>query len=142
MKKNTALKGITLLGVLIVAVLIILAGLGGYFLGRGGFGFGGGKGDGIGSGDAVAADVTVTEETDTTFSTEEIEYIEITVSENTYIIGGITYEMDKTEEIVNLISAAEDIAAVRITDSNASLKAYEKLTKALTEHNIKFIEVS
>ena len=141
------LKGFSVLGVIIVvAVVAIAAAI--ILLGLGGFGFGGGKGDGEGEGDRTAAAVQQDEPEETNETEEEtteeaipvieeIEYINITVSENEYLYQNSRLSL---EELMSELDSIPDDLPVKITDDNASLNAYRQLTEALDEHGIKYIE--
>lgn len=113
-----------LVTVVIVAVIIFACG---------GLGFGGGKGDGIGEGSVSAIEVF---EEQTEITTEEIQYINITISGSDYIYQNQNLSLD---EIINNILADKEIP-VKITDDNASLRAYDSLVKSLKDNNIKYIE--
>ncbi len=124
----------TLLAIIIaLAVIAVVA----VILGLGGFGFGGGKGDGEGDGEAVEAIATVSETEASEITTEEIEYINITISENNYLYQNKTYTLD---ELISELNSLTDKMPVKLTDDNASQKAYSKLTAALEENRIRFIE--
>lgn len=64
---------------------------------------------------------------------EEKIYVDVTVSENSYLYQNGTLELDAL--LTELEKLGDDVT-VRITDEKASLKAYEDLTKALEEKNI------
>lgn len=133
---------IVIIGVVAVGVVIIA-----YFLGNGGLGFGGGNGDNEGSGNAEAVQVDAkmqtTETTTEAITTQEIIYVEVTVSENKYIFNNVSYEIDDIDSLISDINkAAEEKFTVRITDEYASSKAYEKLKSALNNEKIRFIEIS
>lgn len=122
------------LGVIIVGCIIVLAGKG--------FGIGGGKGDNEGAGDAEAVQADATLQTTEAITTQEMVYIEVTVSENKYIFNNISYEIEELDSLISDIRSADEMFTVRITDEYASSKAYEKLRTALSNEKIKFIEVS
>lgn len=60
-------------------------------------------------------------------------YIEITVSESTYFYDNHEISYD---ELIELLDGLDENTAVKISDENAALKAYENLTKALEEREI------
>ena len=64
---------------------------------------------------------------------EEKTYVDVTVSENSYLYQNGTLELDAL--LTELEKLGDDVT-VRITDEKASLKAYEDLTKALDEKKI------
>lgn len=141
------LKGFSVLGLVIVLAVVAIAAVI-IYLGLGGFGFGGGKGDGEGEGDSTAAAVQQDEPEETNETEEEtteeaipvieeIEYINITVSENEYLYQNSKYSL---EELLAELESIPDDLPVKITDDNASLNAYRQLTEALDEHGIKYIE--
>ena len=67
--------------------------------------------------------------------TEEKTYIDVTVSENSYLYQNVTMELDT---LITELEKLSDEVTVRITDEKASLKAYEDLTKALDEKKIPY----
>ena len=70
-------------------------------------------------------------------NTERMEYLEVTIDGSDY------YLKDEKAEIADIISAVEeddDLSAVRITDKDASQKAFRELVSQLEEHRIKYIE--
>ncbi|MBQ2823427.1 MAG: hypothetical protein IJF18_02500 [Oscillospiraceae bacterium] len=133
--KKKKSRGFGFLIVLIIIAVIVAALL---LLSKGGFGFGGGS---SGDGDSVQVNATVSETAAETATeeavTEEITYIEITISENTYIYQNRQAELD---ELIAELTSSADNAPVKITDDNASQDAYSKLIGALEENNISFIE--
>ncbi len=133
-------KGFSLITAIIVIGAVII-------VGGAVFGIGNGLGwwDGPGNAEAVQADATMqTAETTTeAITTQEIVYVEVTVSENKYIFNNVSYEIDNIDSLISDINkAAEEKFTVRITDEYASSKAYEKLKSALNNEKIRFIEVS
>lgn len=135
-------KGFSLISVIAIAAAIIIIGGAIFFIGKG-LGWWGGKGDNEGSGDAEAVQqVMQTVQTSETITTQEILYVEVTVSENKYIFNNITYEMEELDSLISEINASPKKFTVRITDEYASDKAYEKLKSALNNENIKFVETS
>lgn len=63
--------------------------------------------------------------------------IEVTVSENTYIYDNheISYE-----ELLEILDTLNENDVVKISDDNASLDAYSKLTAALEERGISYLD--
>lgn len=127
--------------IIIIAAIAVVGGIL-YFIGHGGLGIGGGKGYGEGSGNAeiVPAIASVSETTE--MSTHEIEYINITVDENNYLYDNKKYDLSQIDELISVIKGSEEKLTIRITDENASFKAYELLTETLKENNYRFIEVT
>lgn len=127
--------------IIIIAAIAVVGGIL-YFIGHGGLGIGGGKGDGEGGGNAeiVPAIASVSETTEMT--THEIEYINITVDENNYLYDNKKYDLSQIDELISVIKGSEEKLTIRITDENASFKAYELLTETLKENNYRFIEVT
>lgn len=135
-------KGFSLISVIAIAAAIIVIGGAIFFIGKG-LGWWGGKGDNEGSGDAEAVQqVMQTVQTSETITTQEILYVEVTVSENKYIFNSHTYEIEALDSLISDIKASSPKFTVRITDEYASDKAYEKLKSALNNENIKFVETS
>lgn len=135
-------KGFSIATLIIIITAIAVVGGVLYFIGHGGLGIGGGKGDGEGSGNAeiVPAIASVSETTEMT--THEIEYINITVDENNYLYNNKKYDLSQIDELISVIKGSEEKLTIRITDENASFKAYELLTETLKENNYRFIEVT
>lgn len=139
-------KGFSIISLIIILAVVAVGAVVIYLLGNGGFGFGGGKGNGEGSGDAetVSAMATVQETEITTeiVTTQNIEYIEITVHENSYLYNNILYEVTELDNLLKDISMIDSKFSVRITDDNASSKAYSELLSLLEDNNIRYIEIS
>ena len=150
---NYRKKGISLIGILVIAALVLIIGVLVY-LGLHGFGFGKGKGEGSGqessslvrsesSEETTAAETTTAETTTTTTTTtpetKELQYVDVTVSGNDYL-----YQNQKLtlEELMQNLQSLTEAMPVKLTDANASLDAYENLTKALSEAKISYIETS
>lgn len=130
------LKGISVIGIIAIIAIVIVAVV--IFLGFGGKGIGGGKGNGKGSGTKEATTISVEEVTEEILvTTEELKYIEITVSGNEYIFQNQKYEMD---ELISTVKKQAESLDVRITDDHSSIKAYKYLTEALSENSIHYIE--
>lgn len=62
-------------------------------------------------------------------------YIEITVSEDKYVYENHEISYD---DLIKVLDGLDGNTAVKISDENATLKAYENLTKALEEREIMF----
>lgn len=62
-------------------------------------------------------------------------YIEVTVSEDKYFYENHEILFD---DLIKVFGALDENTAVKISDENATLKAYESLTKALEEREILF----
>lgn len=99
--------------------------------------------DGNGNGDVNSSSSVVEEvkeavtsaEEETQPETEEVKYIEVTVSNDSYIYQNSTLTLD---ELMEQIKDTE--LTVKLTDDKASKKAYEDLLTALSDGNIKYIE--
>lgn len=66
-------------------------------------------------------------------------YIEVTVSEDKYFYENHEISFD---DLMEVLDGLDGNTAVRISDENAALKAYESLTKALEEREILFETVN
>ena len=60
-------------------------------------------------------------------------YIDVTVSEDKYFYDNKEISL---EDLVKVLEGLDKNTAVKITDENATLKAFEELTKALLERGI------
>lgn len=140
------LKGSSLIVLVIVLAVVAVIGAVIFFWGKGGFGFGGGKGDGEGDGNAEEAQqvmATVLESDITSeVTTKEIEYVEVTVHENSYLYNNKVYEFDDIDALIGNITESEERFTVKITDDNASSKAYSQLISAFEDKMITYIELS
>ena len=124
-----AVAAIILVAVLVVIAIVAVVG----FL-TDGFGLGGGQGDGEGEGNVSDTQ----SETDVSQPViEELDFLNVTVSENEYLYQNSRLQLD--ELIDRLVTDAAD-TKVKITDENASKRAYEKLIAALEENKIHYIE--
>ena len=63
--------------------------------------------------------------------------IEVTVSENTYIYDNHEISFDELMEILDTLTEGD---VVKISDDNASLDAYSKLTSAILERGLSYID--
>ncbi len=102
----------------------------------------GGKGDGLGDNDTQQVMATVSETDESSVTVDIIEYIDVTVHENSYIFNNDVYEIDDIEKLIDSIETSASEKTVKVTDDNASSKAYSQLIATLDEHTIKYIEVS
>ncbi len=120
---------VIVIAVLAVAAVVVVVG----FLSDG-FGFGGGKGDGVGTGNVSA----VQSESETSEPiVEELDFLNVTVSENEYLYQNSKLQLD---ELMNrLVTDAAD-TKVKVTDENASKRAYKNLINALEDKNIRYIQ--
>lgn len=76
-----------------------------------------------------------TQETTTELETQKAQYIEVTVSNDSYIYQNSTLTLDELMEQIK-----DTDLTVKLTDDKASKKAYEDLLTALSDGNIKYIE--
>ena len=132
-RRLTNNKGIGAAAIIIVvaAAVVILAVVGIF---TDGFGLGGGQGDGEGEGN-VSSVPSESEEPEPVL--EEIDFLNVTVSENEYLYQNSRLQLD--ELIDKLVIDAAD-TKVKITDENASKRAYENLIIALEDKNIRYIK--
>ena len=76
-----------------------------------------------------------TEEVTAEPATDEVQYIEVTVSDGSYIYQNSTLTLD---ELMEQIQGTD--LTVKLTDDKASKKAYDDILQALDEKNIPHIE--
>lgn len=127
-------KGAFHIGIIIVVAVIAVATAVVLGFVTNGFGLGGGKGDGEGSGNISSAQ-DMPEESDP--MVEKIDFLNVTVSENDYLYQNSRLQLD---ELMNkLVTDAVDIK-VKVTDENASKRAYENLINALENEHIRYIK--
>lgn len=107
-----------------------------------GFGFGSGKGSGSESGENAQQVMATVSETTSTMTTMNMEYVDITVHENSYIFNSDVYDLDNIDALIKILEEDVSNYTVKITDDNASAKAYSQLITAFDENKIKYIEVS
>lgn len=142
---------------LIIVVILVVALLLGFIFGSGdGFGLGKGKGDGgEEAGVKNLSNVTIVEETE---HAEEIEtepetsteateknktekkdktILEVTVVKKEYLYKNKRIELD---DLIEVLTNMDGEVVVMITDDNASLRAYKKLTNKLDELSIPYSE--
>ena len=132
-RRLTNSKGaIPIVAIIIVALVVAAVVVVGFL--TDGFGLGGGQGDGEGDGnvsdsqsDTDAPELVV----------EELDFLNVTVSENEYIYQNSRLQLDELMDKL-VIDAAD--TKVKITDENASKRAYENLINALEEKNIRYIK--
>lgn len=123
-------KGAFPIGVIIVVAVIAVAAA----VVFGVFGLGGGKGDGEGEGNvsSVQSELEVSEPV-----VEELDFLNVTVSENEYLYQNSKLQLD---ELMNkLVTDAAD-TKVKVTDENASKRAYKNLINALEDKHIRYIK--
>ena len=134
-----------LLVVIILCVIMLLTKCDGKFP----FGIGIGNGNnsssladdngGVSSSSSVVKEVTeapeTTEEVTAEPATDEVQYIEVTVSGSNYIYQNSTLTLD---ELMEQIQGTD--LTVKLTDDKASKKAYDDILQALDEKNIPHIE--
>ena len=132
-RRLTDKKGAIPVIALIIAALVVAAVVVIGFL-TDGFGLGGGQGDGEGEGNApdYQSDKDAPE-----LVVEEIDFLNVTVSENEYLYQNSKLRLDELMD--KLVTDAAD-TKVKITDENASKRAYEELINALEEKNIRYIK--
>lgn len=138
-KKKSAGKIVAVSGVAAAAALLL-------FMGPGmGLGFGTGTGSGQGNAGQTPTSTTsqnVTDPTltapDSTVTTDPVKVIvAVSVVESEYFYQNQKYTLD---ELVGVLSGMEEGYIVQITDSNASLNAYNNLTAKLTQLSIPYTE--
>ena len=133
-RRLTNNKGIGALAIIIaVAIVVVVVAVVGIF--TDGFGLGGGQGDGEGEGNVSDVQSNDTEAPE--LVVEELDFLNVTVSENEYLYQNSRFQLD--ELIDKLVTDAAD-TKVKITDENASKRAYENLINALEEKNIRYIK--
>lgn len=125
-----SVAAIILVAVLVVVAIVAVVG----FL-TDGFGLGGSQGDDEGEGNVSAEESNETEVSDT--DVKELYFLDVTVSENEYLYQNSRLQLD--ELIDRLLTDAAD-TKVKITDENASKRAYESLISALKNNKIHYIE--
>lgn len=132
LRRLTNNKGAVPVVAIIVLVVVAVVAVVGFL--TDGFGFGGGKGDGEGEGNVSEAsnDTDVSEPV-----VEKLDFLNVTVSENEYLYQNSRLQLDELMD--KLVVDAAD-TEVKVTDENASKRAYEKLLNALEEKNIRYIE--
>lgn len=133
-RRLTNNKGaIHILPIVIVVLAVVAAAAVVFFL-TDGFGFGGGKGDGEGAGNvsSVQSEPQVSEPI-----VEELDFLNVTVSENDYLYQNSRLQLD--ELMSKLVTDAVDIK-VKVTDENASKRAYNNLIIALEDKHIHYIK--
>ena len=124
---------IPVIAIIIAAVVVAIVVVVGVF--TDGFGLGGGQGDGEGEGnvsDVQNSDTEVSE-----LVVEELDFLNVTVSENEYLYQNSRLQLDELMD--KLVTDAAE-TKVKITDENASKRAYENLINALEEKNIRYIK--
>ncbi len=126
-------RGAIHIAVIIVVVVVVAAAVIVGFL-TDGFGLGGGKGNDEGAGNASS----VQSEPNTSEPVvEELDFLNVTVSENEYLYQNRRLQLDELMD--KLVVDAAD-TRVKVTDENASKRAYKNLISALEDKNIHYIE--
>ena len=92
----------------------------------------------------ITTDTTVGETTDSNLNvsggnSDIAKYIEVTVSEDKYFYENHEISYD---DLIKVLDELDENTAVKISDENATLKAYESLTDALEERGILIVEAS
>lgn len=126
-------KGAVPLVIIIIAAVVVIVVVVGFL--TDGFGLGGGQGDGEGEGNVSDDQSSDTEAPE--LVVEELDFLNVTVSENEYIYQNSRLQLDELMD--KLVTDAAD-TKVKITDENASKRAYENLINALEEKNIRYIK--
>ncbi|MDE6787706.1 MAG: hypothetical protein K2J47_00070 [Ruminococcus sp.] len=121
---------------LIIGVVIAVVVIGVILYAFGGKGFGGGKGDGDGERSNSLSEISSISES-SQLETEGIEYINITVSGSDYLFQNRKMTVD---ELIAELNNSDEKFPVKITDDDASIKAYDALVKALKDNNVRYIE--
>lgn len=139
--RNKKLKGMGVLGVILLIAVIGAVGLGAYFVIKYFSGHGNGNGSGSDNIDAPAvtdvSSVVVSETIPvTTIETEIEEYVSITVSGNDYIYQDAKMNLNS---IIDEIKKNQNIS-VKIKDQDASKKAYDSLVENLKANSIHYID--
>lgn len=119
--------------ILFAAAVVVVAAVALGFL-TDGFGLGGGKGDGEGEGNvsSVRSEPAISEPV-----VEEIDFLNVTVSENEYLYQNSKLQLD---ELMNKLVIDATDTKVKVTDENASKRAYKNLINALEDKNIRYIK--
>ena len=125
-------KGAVPIVIIVVVVVIVAVVIVGFL--TDGFGLGGGQGDGEGEGNIsdTQSESEVSEPV-----VEELDFLNVTVSENEYLYQNSRLQLDELMD--KLVNDAAD-TKVKITDENASKRAYENLIAALEDKKIHYIE--
>lgn len=121
-------------GVMLVILLIVIVAV--FVACRSSWGLG------SGTGQEDTKDVMATVSDETSLTTMAINYVEVTVHENSYIFNNEVYESDDVKALIDALKQESDECTVNVTDDNASSKAYSQLLAMFDENKIKYIEVS
>lgn len=139
MSKGEKKSGGTIAAILVILIIIIVLLV---IFGKG-FGFGGGNGDG----DAVPAVGSVSEsettagtpaETSETSEISEISYVEVTISEDSYIYENNTIEL---AELIEKLKTAGCEVHINVEDS-ATANALEQLHTELDSNGIAYSDIT
>lgn len=106
------------------------------------------NGKGIGNGDGNRNNTEISEDVSNEsesseideIATENVDYAEVKVNENKYLFNMNIYEMSEIDKLINDIKSEEKKSTIRVIDDNASLAAYEALTDALKENDLRYIQ--
>ena len=140
-KKKSKLLPVIVVLLLIIAVLMIVASLG--FGGE----LGSGNGDGNNNNSSGVSENQSSESTENSNSetvtetvpeetTESINYIDVSVSGDVYLVNG----NEKTLDAFITLAKESENTVVRITDENAVADAVDGLVSELENNNIQYIE--
>lgn len=127
-------KGAVHIAIIIAIVAVVAAVIIG--IATNGFGLGGGKGDGEGEGNVSEAGTEQATEVSEPV-VEEVDFLNVTVSENEYLYQNSRLQLD---ELMDKLVVDAVNTKVKITDENASKRAYNNLIDALEEKNISYIK--
>lgn len=127
-------KGAVHIAIIIAVVAVVAVVIVGFA--TNGFGLGGGKGDGEGEGN-VSQPQSQQETEVPEPVVEEVTFLNVTVSENEYLYQNSRLQLDELMDRL-VVDAVE--TKVKITDENASKRAYNNLINALEEKNISYIK--
>lgn len=131
MKRLINNKGAIPLFVVIIVLLVAAVALAVAGILTGSFGFGGGDGEGAGNVSSVQSEPEVSEPI-----VEELNFLNVTVSENEYLYQNSKLPLD---ELMNKLVIDATDTKVKVTDENASKRAYKNLIAALEDKNIHYI---
>ena len=132
-KRLTNNKG-AVAAIILVAALVVVAVVAVVGLLTDGFGLGGGQGDNEGEGNVsdTQSETDVPE-----LTVYELDFLDVTVSNNEYLYQNSRLQLDELMD--RLVADAAD-TKVKVTDENASKRAYESLIAALKDKKIHYIE--
>lgn len=131
------MKKIGCLVIVIIAAALIVLALLGLLKGFGSGGSGNSKGNAPASSSQSAAPSTAEEPLATPEKSELQDVIAITVAENEYLLNNQRVEL---QEIEAAVLECEQEVIVKITDDNASRKAYKGLVDLLDDLDVSYTE--